>query len=222
MSDCQIHGSLAIESVTEMLKKVRSAREQIVHELRSDILCSRLQPGVRLSEMELVDRFGVRRGPIREVLAQLVIEGLVLSKPNCGVTVAGPPSREVRELVIPIRRTIETFALRSYFHELQPADFVEFENIVLEMDAARKKQDHKEIAALDLEFHRALVARAGQPELIGLWQAAVSQIRGHFGEKIFKFTDNLKAVVEHHRKLLATFRKGNLKESVAELKRHIS
>jgi DNA-binding GntR family transcriptional regulator len=205
-----------------MEKSLRSVREQIVSELRSDILCSRIYPGVRLSEMELAERFGVRRGTVREALTRLVTEGLLLSKPNCGVTVAAPPTREVRELVIPIRRTVESFALKSYFAQLAEADFSEWEGIMQKMDKARKNHDHKELVALDLVFHRYLVARADQPELLGLWQAVVSQIRGHFGEKILKFSGNLEAVVEHHRKLIRIFRKGSCRSAIAELKRHIS
>ena len=64
---------------------IRSVREQITDRLRDDILSGRLAEGERLQEAKLAERFGVSRGPIREVLAQLTHEGLVEAKPNCGV-----------------------------------------------------------------------------------------------------------------------------------------
>jgi DNA-binding GntR family transcriptional regulator len=87
---------------------IRTVREQITDRLRDDILTGRLAEGERLQEAKLAERFGVSRGPIREVLAQLSHEGLVEAKPNCGVKVTHSDSDSVRELVVPIRRVIET------------------------------------------------------------------------------------------------------------------
>src|SRR5262245_12147295 len=98
---------------------IRSVREQITERLRDDILSGRLAEGERLQEAKLAERFGVSRGPIREVLAQLTHEGLVEAKPNCGVKVAPSDSEAVRELIVPIRRVIETFALKHFFQEIQ-------------------------------------------------------------------------------------------------------
>ena len=205
-----------------MKTTVRSVREQIVDELRRDIFCSRLEPGKRLSEQELSKRFGVSRGPIREVLSMLVYEGLLISKPNCGVTVAGPPPRQVRELITPIRRTVESYALKSYFDEISPRDFTDWEEIILKMEAASRNNDYKELIGLDILFHRSLVERAGQPELLTIWQSLVSQIRGHFAEKILQFRDQLDVVTEHHRRLIEVFRRGNCRAAINALKQHIS
>src|SRR6266581_4316559 len=97
---------------------IRSVRIQIIDRLRDDILTGRLAEGERLHEAKLAERFGVSRGPIREVLAQLTHEGLLEAKPNCGVKVAPSDSESVRELIVPIRRVIETFALKHFFHEI--------------------------------------------------------------------------------------------------------
>lgn len=47
---------------------VYSLREQIVEQLRTDLLAGRHAEGERLSEAKLVARFGVSRTPVREVL----------------------------------------------------------------------------------------------------------------------------------------------------------
>src|SRR5437762_14364423 len=103
---------------------IQSMREQILARLRDDILTGRLAEGERLHEAKLAQRFGVSRAPIREVLAQLRHEGLLETKSNCGVKVASCDSEAVRELIVPIRRVIETFALKHFFHEINERDFL--------------------------------------------------------------------------------------------------
>jgi DNA-binding GntR family transcriptional regulator len=90
------------------------------------------------------------------------------------------------------------------------------------MDAAGRRDDVNELVGLDLAFHRSLVARASQPELLGIWQSVVSQIRGHFGEKIRRYSGRLEVIIEPHRRLVEIIQKGNCKEAVRELRRHIA
>ena len=67
---------------------VRTIREQIADQLRADILSGNLPRGSKLREQHLAQRFGVSRGPIRDVLMQLGQQGLVMSEPNCGARVS--------------------------------------------------------------------------------------------------------------------------------------
>jgi DNA-binding GntR family transcriptional regulator len=51
--------------------------EALRDEIEQDIVTGRLQPGERLDEQSLADRFGVSRTPIREALMQLASTGMV-------------------------------------------------------------------------------------------------------------------------------------------------
>src|SRR5436305_14538741 len=120
---------------------IQSMREQILGRLRDDIITGRLAEGERLHEAKLADRFGVSRGPIREVLAQLTHEGLLEAKANCGVKVAASDPESVRELIVPIRRVIETFALKHFFHQINDRDFLAWEGILYHMKSACQRKE---------------------------------------------------------------------------------
>ncbi|WP_427017120.1 GntR family transcriptional regulator [Pseudarthrobacter sp. P1] len=66
--------------------------------LRSDIIEWRLPPGTVLAEVELSERLGVSRTPIREALARLNAEGLAEPQKGRGVVVTDISMDHVREL----------------------------------------------------------------------------------------------------------------------------
>ena len=195
---------------------IRGLREQIVVKLRDDIMAGRLEPGERLSETKLADRFGVSRGPIREALVQLTNEGFLVGKPNCGVTIASSAPDSVRELIVPIRRTIEIYALRQFFDSITDDDFRAWEEIVQRMHAALKKKDYNSSAEADIAFHRSLLVRAEQPDLLAIWQTIVARIRSHFRQSHLAAKDPL-SIYHEHRNIVETFRKGDKEAAVKVL-----
>ena len=108
----------------------RTIREQIVEQLRNEVLSGELPEGQSLREQKLAARFGVSRGPIRDALLQLSQEGLLIAEPNRGVRVSGGPSLAIQPLVVDTRRRIERFALETIFESLEPADVRRLDEIL--------------------------------------------------------------------------------------------
>ncbi len=200
---------------------IQSMREQIVGRLRDDILAGRLAEGERLHEAKLAERFGVSRGPIREVLAQLTHEGLLDAKPNCGVKVAPSDSESVRELIVPIRRVIETFALKHFFHEIKERDFLAWETILHHLKSACERKDLAGITQFDIAFHRSILTRAGVPALLTIWQTIVARIRRHFQHATSHYGHDLMEIFEQHRRLVEVFRSGDRDAAIKALEDHI-
>ena len=57
-------------------------RDVVFNTLRQAILKGELAPGERLMEIQLAERLGVSRTPIREAIRKLELEGLVLMIPR--------------------------------------------------------------------------------------------------------------------------------------------
>jgi DNA-binding GntR family transcriptional regulator len=202
---------------------VLSTREQITDRLREDVFSGKLPAGERVSEAALAERFGVSRGPVREALSLLTSEGLFVSKPNCGVTVAPPAPEAIRELVLPVRKTIEVYALRHVFDALTPADFRYWDDVLFQMERACKLKEWQQLPQLDVAFHRYLLERADSPDLLAIWQTIVSRMRAHFWDTVRAHSerDDLTRLHAHHAELLAAFRKGPKGAAVKALERHI-
>lgn len=188
----------------------------IADQLRMEIITGRIEEGAALREVSLAERFEVSRAPIREALKQLAHEGMVESKPNCGMRVAPSSSKSMQELVIPLRQTVETFALRSIFDDLNDEDFAEWEALLSEMKAACEEQDFLQLTELDIKFHQSIVARSPEQGLMTIWLTLVSRLRRHFLEGFQKPNDPMKVYYEHLA-IVSMFRSGKLEPSIQAL-----
>src|SRR5213592_3700218 len=79
--------------------------------LRHEILSGTLEPGERLIEEQLTQRFGISRAPLREALRLLGQQGLVEHLPRRGVRVAELSARDIDELFT-LRDALEQFAVQ--------------------------------------------------------------------------------------------------------------
>lgn len=196
--------------------KVISVREQIADQLRSDIISGDLQPGAKLNEQALADRFGVSRGPIRDVLLQLTKEGLLVTRPNVGASVNKLLGPGMQQLMIDIRRRIESYSVRKVKGALDESDFDNLEYILDHFEAAFREGDFTEVTKADMAFHQYLVEKAGGEELVNLWYPVVLRMR-----MSYKRLDDASHGVKEHRAIVDALRQDDTKAAVAALRANI-
>lgn len=157
--------------------KIIPIREQIADQLRSDIISGALEPNTKLNEHALAERFGVSRGPIRDVIIELTKEGLLRSKQNRGASVNSVLDGDLQQLMYSMRLSIEEFAAEKLHDELSDADFAALEQILDQLQDAFAREDFTEVTKNDIEFHRYLVDRAGGETLTNIWSLIVMRTR---------------------------------------------
>src|SRR5882757_6470724 len=84
---------------------------QVAEQIRHDLLTGKFPPGSQLNEAELAQSMGVSRGPVRDSLARLVHEGLLLSRPHRGVFVPLLSEADVLDIFY-AREALEAAAFR--------------------------------------------------------------------------------------------------------------
>ena len=197
-------------------EKIIPVRDQIADQLRSDIISGELAPGTKLNEQSLANRFGVSRGPIRDVLLQLTKEGLLVTKSNVGASVAEMLSPSLQRLMVDIRRRIETYAAKKLKGELSDDDFANLDYILNEFQTAFESGDFTAVTKADIEFHKYLVEKAGGQELVNLWYPVVLRMRMNY-----KRIDTPAHGVDEHRAIVDALRSDDFKQAAAALKANI-
>jgi DNA-binding GntR family transcriptional regulator len=202
-----------------MATLARNLGGQIASTLRGEILVGSLDPGVHLQEAGLAARFGVSRGPVRDALLELSKEGFVVSRAR-GCVVAASAPHSVQAFVLPIRRTIECYALDLAFESLKAESFQAWDEILAVMRRACLSRDEVMIVEQDIAFHRSILTMANQPDLLAIWTTIVSRIRRYFLDGCRRYADPMEQYAEHA-ELVRIFREGDKTKAVKALEAHI-
>lgn len=190
--------------------------------LRQLILDGELSPSERVREVELADRFGVSRGPIREALRVLENEGLIVRRPRLGSYVAPLDEADSRE-IYEVREVIEPLAVRLSL-ERHPIQVVEGLRIAMRaMESALEDGDFPGVARADLALHSQFYEWAENDRLKSFWdtlklplQLLVVVTGG--GRDL----DDWRDVVSGHLPLVHAAEAGNIDDCVAAATAHLN
>ena len=127
---------------------------QRVHlQLRTEILNGDLAPGAPLGEVELSERFGTSRTPVREALGLLAADGLAEQIGGRGTAVSRISAADIEPL-FELREALEVKAARLAAVRCTPGDFVHLgdELVVLVRDGVLVQLDRVALQLLCLLY----------------------------------------------------------------------
>jgi DNA-binding GntR family transcriptional regulator len=182
--------------------RFRTKQEYVYQSLRGAIMRGELSPGQRLVIDDIARRLEVSAIPIREALQSLQAEGLVVSAPHVGATVASISQDEVHE-VFAIMEGLETVAVREAAARLTPEQGQSLQAIVLEMDTAVGSQEYERWAEMNGKLHRSIGEVAAMPLLREMTDRALSRwerLRRHYFQGVL--VPRVEQAQREHRELL--------------------
>ncbi len=141
-------------------------RESVYDHLRDAILNGEFLPAERLGEVELTERLGVSRTPIREAIGRLTQDGLLESTPGRGVRIRVVSAAEARDAYL-VRETLDGLAAALAAKAHTPADAAALAATLKELETA-SSEDYREQTRLDLSFHRHVAQAAHNLPLLDL------------------------------------------------------
>ncbi|MGY0490991.1 GntR family transcriptional regulator [Streptomyces sp. WG-D5] len=142
-----------------------SVRGQVLDALRSALVAGDLVPGEVYSGPALGERFGVSATPVREAMQQLAREGAVEVVPNRGFRVTRRSERELAELA-EVRALVEVPVVTRLARTVAPARWAELRPLVRATAVAAAEGDRAGYAEADRAFHRAVLAFAGNDQVV--------------------------------------------------------
>jgi DNA-binding FadR family transcriptional regulator len=212
---------------------------RLVEQLAGEIRSGRLAPGARLpTEQELTRAAKVSRTVVREAVAALRAEGMVVTRQGVGAFVSAAPQQA------PFRIDTERLHnLEEILYVMELRLCVEIESAGLAAERATKPQVRAIAAALealdraaeggktavdeDLEFHRAIASATGNAEFARFLQfigrhliprrsvSGLTETMG--GPRAY-----LALIQEEHRRIADAIRDGDPKAAREAMRRHLT
>lgn len=195
--------------------------EMVTTVLREMISTGEFAPGSHLKEAELATALNVSRGPVREALTQLALEGHVELRRHKGAFVNTLTRSDVEE-VHTLRVAIETLAAERACVRMGEADFAELDEVLAAMRSATADIAPDQAVRLDLAFHDLVYARAEHQRVQRIWTSIRSQVSFFLHTRNVNFPDFAEVGYAEHAELRDALAQADPPAARAAVEHHLS
>lgn len=143
--------------------------------LEMEIVTGQIRPGDRLEELDIANRFGVSRTPVREALFMLEAIDLVERKPNHGTIVRGFSLRRLVQMLEALAE-LEALLARLAARRGSSAELDHLQAVLTDYLEIASETRPDETYDANIRFHRALYAAAGNDELLRMTEAIAERM----------------------------------------------
>ncbi|MEO0818690.1 MAG: GntR family transcriptional regulator [Pseudomonadota bacterium] len=174
----------------------------------------------RIKEVEVSEKLGVSRIPLREAMRTLESQGVLEARERGGMNVRAFTAAQIQELS-DVRAALEPIAMRAAVPALQEKpNRIALNAIIEEMKWAVEQRDRRGIAAADIDFHSFLIELSGNDLIGNIWSGLRLQMQIVFRLELCVPT-NLEHVAPKHLALRDVLFRGDLDGLEASIADHV-
>ena len=140
----------------------RTTVDEVFDRLHADIVSLKLEPGTRMSEVEIAGQFNISRQPVREAFIRLSNMRLLEIRPQKATLVRKISQSHILNSRF-IRTAVEVEVVRRACASKTDLDVVSFDDNLARQKRSVANMDVDEFHDLDYAFHH-LICRAGDAE----------------------------------------------------------
>lgn len=186
--------------------------------LRERILSGNYAEDEFIRQEMIANELGVSRIPVREALAQLEAEGLVIRQKYRGALVPKLSIGEIEE-IYEVRGMLEPYLLEAAIPNITPEVITKLRSVV---ERSRTARDMTEWAGLNMDFHQALYSLANKPLSVQVLENLLTRADRYLKMQRFLSSETRdESDAEHHR-ILDLIEEGDAQGAVNALREHIS
>lgn len=194
-------------------------RDVVFNTLRQAIIKGDLKPGERLLEIQLADKLGVSRTPVREAIRKLELEGLVTMVPRRGTTVLGITKKHLKD-VLEIRSALEELALELACRRVTPEQYEELVRLEALLEEKQDSDNAFELSDIDEKFHEQIYQATNNPRLVQLLANLREQMY-RFRLEYMKAKDKRPRLIQEHQQIIKALKNKDSKAGRKAIYDHI-
>jgi DNA-binding GntR family transcriptional regulator len=186
----------------------------LVRRIREAILNETFQPGDRLVEIDLAEKFEVSRQPVREALLALEKEGTVIMSPYKGAIVKPLSTAEVLDIA-ELRLELISLALKPAYRYITPADFDLAYDLAKRITRTKRT---REIFECNRRFWDIIFGKAERPILRETFLNLDDRMTRYY-PPLLELYPTPESRPRQHEALIENYRKGKIAEAFQAFKK---
>jgi DNA-binding GntR family transcriptional regulator len=188
-------------------KEHKSMQSIVFGKIKDEILSGGLKPGDQLNTLELSNRLGVSRTPIREALNHLALVGLVEYIPYRGAFVKKLSIEQIIELYY-IRGALAGVSARLAIKNLSKKQLEKLSSLCGKMEELLAAKEHSKMLELNFEFHQTIQKATRSPAIESLMDLYYTQTE-QYRKLALELPGRYVEVCAEHRKICESFQRGD-------------
>jgi len=201
------------------LNDYKPLREIVFNTLRDAIIAGELKPGERLMEVQLAEKMGVSRTPVREAIRKLELEGLVCMTPRKGVHVAELSVKDIID-VLEVRATLDGLATALSASRITDDEIKELNRINTQLITNMEKENLPGIVKKDVEFHEVIYRSSRNEKLLQIINNLREQVQ-RFRIIYLKDISSPKEIIKEHQSIIEAITSRNPEAAQSLAEKHI-
>jgi DNA-binding GntR family transcriptional regulator len=192
------------------------AHDRVRWTILERIMDGTYQPGERLKELTLAREFRVSQAPVREALRKLEAIGVVKSEPYRGARVRELSPTELRD-AYQLRGILEQ-AATEFISDFPEESVRTLEKEYAAMRVAAPAGDLQGVACHNRNFHRCIMERCQNQEVLRAWQSLGICMRARLN--VQRRVDRLPEAILSHQPIIDALRAADLRRAGQLLREH--
>ncbi len=201
------------------LNDYKPLRDVIFNTLREAIIAGELKPGERLMEVQLAERMGVSRTPVREAIRKLELEGWVNMIARKGAQVTGLSVKDIMD-VLEVRASMDALATALSAARIKDDELKELKNIYAQFSNYMEKENLSGLIKKDVEFHEIIYRSSRNDKLIQIVSNLREQVQ-RFRVIYLKDYSSPKDIVKEHLEIIEAISTRDEERASKVAKKHI-
>ena len=170
-------------------------------------------------EIQLANKLGVSRTPVREAIRKLELEGLVLMIPRKGAEVADISEKSLKD-VLEVREALEELAARLACDKITKEGINRLKEAAQDFRSALKSNDITQMAEADVRFHD-VICNATENQKLGQLLNNLREQMYRYRIEYLKDQQVYEKLLSEHEEIIRHIEKGEKDEAARVVSRHI-
>lgn len=181
------------------LENYKPLRDIVYDYMKNAIIAGEFKPGERLMEVQLAEKLGVSRTPIREAIRKLELDGLVVMVPRKGAYVSDLSTKDLLN-VFEIRECLEGLAASLAADRITDSELENLKNMLEEFHRGVLENDIVKMIKYDAEFHNCIFNASRNDKLVQIMNNLEEYIH-RFRVKYINNSTKSKKLYQEHKKI---------------------